>query len=252
MSDMIARVYGEVVVVRGLAEVESEVPQKQPISLKMRFLNILKLEADGWKIVVSERTPVSTYISLWQSEMFSFRINDDTELRLLEAHHADMLFALTEQNRDYLKRWLPWLGNIRTVEDTLAFIRSSLGQLANNNGFQAGIWHDGRLAGVIGYHRIDWDNKATSIGYWIGEDYQGRGIITQACRVLVEHAFAEWKLNRVEISCAVENKRSRAIPERLGFRLEGELHEAEWLYDRYVNHVLYAVLAKEWQMGMES
>lgn len=57
---MIARVYGEVVVVTGLAEVESEVPQKQVISFKMRFLNVWKLEPDGWKIAVSERTPVMT------------------------------------------------------------------------------------------------------------------------------------------------------------------------------------------------
>jgi hypothetical protein len=58
MSDMIARVYGETVVVTGLAEIESETPQKQPFSFKMRFLNVWKQVGDGWKIVVSERTGV--------------------------------------------------------------------------------------------------------------------------------------------------------------------------------------------------
>lgn len=58
MSDMIVRVYGEAVVVTGLAEIESETPQKQPFSFKMRFLNVWKKFGNGWKIVVTERTGV--------------------------------------------------------------------------------------------------------------------------------------------------------------------------------------------------
>lgn len=58
MSEMIARVYGEAVVVTGLAEVESETPDKKPISFQMRFLNVWKKTEGSWKIVVSERTGV--------------------------------------------------------------------------------------------------------------------------------------------------------------------------------------------------
>ena len=58
MSEMIARVYGDVAVVTGLAEVEGETAEKKPFSFKMRFLNVWKKSGDGWKIVVSERTGV--------------------------------------------------------------------------------------------------------------------------------------------------------------------------------------------------
>ena len=58
MSEMIARVYGDVAVVTGLAEVESETAEKKPFSFKMRFLNVWKKSGEGWKIVVSERTGV--------------------------------------------------------------------------------------------------------------------------------------------------------------------------------------------------
>jgi ribosomal-protein-serine acetyltransferase len=64
---------------------------------------------------------------------------------------------------------------------------------------------------------------------------------------LVEHAFGELGLNRVSIACAVENKKSCAIPERLGFRREGVKRQAEWLYDHFVDHVVYGALASEWQ-----
>src|SRR3712207_9579419 len=60
-------------------------------------------------------------------------------------------------------------------------------------------------------------------------------------------SFLELGLNRVGIACAVENEKSCAIPERLGFRNEGVQRQAEWLYDRFVDHVGYAVLASEWR-----
>jgi ribosomal-protein-serine acetyltransferase len=84
------------------------------------------------------------------------------------------------------------------------------------------------------------------LGYWLGEEYQGKGLVTAACRALVEHAFGELGLNRVVISCATENEKSCAIPERLGFRREGIERQAEWLYDHFVDHVTYSALASEW------
>lgn len=71
--------------------------------------------------------------------------------------------------------------------------------------------------------------------------------MTKSCRALINHAFSELNLNRVDIRCAVENSKSRAIPERLGLRQEGVIRQAEWLYDKYVDHVVYGVLTDEWQ-----
>ena len=179
--------------------------------------------------------------------MFSHKLTENTELRLLEERHAQELTDLTDRNREHLRAWLPWVDSSRTVEDRKNVIRDSLKQFANNNGLVAGIWHKGRLAGVIGYDTIDWENRTTEVGYWLGEEFQGQGLVTAACRALVDHAFLELNLNRVSISCATENKKSCAIAERLGFRREGVKHQAQWLYDHFVDHVVYATLASEWQ-----
>lgn len=179
--------------------------------------------------------------------MFSFRIDDDTELRLLENRHAEELFALTNQNREYLRKWLPWLDDNRSLEDSRAFITKSLIQYANNEGFPTGIWFKGALAGVIGYNKIEWSDRTASIGYWIGASFQGKGLVTRACRALIDHAFNELGLNRVEIRCATGNKKSRAIPERIGFTQEGTARQAEWLYDHFVDHAVYGMLASEWR-----
>ena len=179
--------------------------------------------------------------------MFGYKLGENTQLRLLEERHGEQLADLTDRNREHLRAWLPWVDADRTVEDSKNFIRGALKQFAANNGFQAGIWHEGRLAGVVGYHAIDWENRSTALGYWLGKEFQGRGLATAACRALVDHAFEDLGLNRVSIACATENKRSCAIPERLGFRREGIRRQAEWLYDHFVDHVVYAALASEWQ-----
>ncbi len=71
--------------------------------------------------------------------------------------------------------------------------------------------------------------------------------MTKTVKALMHYAFEELQLNKVEIRAAVGNVKSRAIPERLNFTIEGTIRDAEWLYDRYVDHVVYGMLVKEWQ-----
>src|SRR3712207_696566 len=169
--------------------------------------------------------------------MFRHELSENTELRLLEERHAEELTDLTDRNREHLRAWLPWVDATRTLEDRKNFIRGALEQFAHNKGFVAGIWYEGRLVGVIGYHALDWENRTVEVGYWLGEEHQGKGLVTAACRALVNHAFGELNLNRVVISCATENEKSCAIPERLGFRREGIERQAEWLYEIGRAHV---------------
>ncbi len=179
--------------------------------------------------------------------MFEYQVDGDIILRLLEPRHAAALFALVETNRGHLRRWLPWLDTNIEVSDTLRFIHRTQRQFADNAGFVAGIWYGGEIAGVIGHNRIDWENRISWPGYWLAEGFGGQGIMTKSCHALISHAFSELDLNRVDIRCAVENRKSRAIPERLGLRQEGVIRQAEWLYDEFVDHVVYGVLTSEWQ-----
>jgi RimJ/RimL family protein N-acetyltransferase len=118
---------------------------------------------------------------------------------------------------------------------------------AANNGFQAGIWWNNQLVGCIGFHSIDWSNRKISIGYWLAQGFQGDGIMTNARKALVDIAFDHYGLNRVEIRAATDNHKSRTIPERLGFDNEGCIREAEWLYDHFVDHIVYGMLAAQWR-----
>ncbi len=177
--------------------------------------------------------------------MLTCALDDRRWLRLFEEADAEELYAVIEANREYLSVWLPWVPG-QTLEKTLEFIRFSRRQLGENQGFQVAVIEEGAIVGTTGYHRIDWENRSTTVGYWLAESAQGRGSMTLAATALVDHAFTEWKLRRVEVHAGVGNARSRAIPERLGFTEEGVLRQAERVGDRFVDHVVYAMLAPEW------
>jgi ribosomal-protein-serine acetyltransferase len=179
--------------------------------------------------------------------MFTHHIEDGLELRPVDERHAEELTELVRRDLAHLRKWMPWATERYSVEDAREFIRRNLRQAAEDQGFATLIFYGGRVAGSIGYNNIDWANRKTDIGYWLAADLQGRGIMTKACRVLVTYAFTELRLNRVEIYCAVENLRSRRIPERLGFTLEGTHRQAEWVHDHFKDLVSYSMLAREWR-----
>ncbi len=179
--------------------------------------------------------------------MITLRIDEDLVLRQLSELDATPLFDVIDSNREYLRQWLPWLDTSRTPEDTLLFIRTAQEQFNNNDGFASGIWYRNSIVGTIGFHKVDWLNRSVEIGYWLSEQYQGKGIITRSCKAFIEHAFSEWHLHRVQIRCAVGNAKSCKIPERLGFIKEGMQRDAEFLYDHYVELVIYGMLEEEWK-----
>ena len=174
-------------------------------------------------------------------------ISADAELRPIEPQHAAELFAVIDRNRAHLRPWLPWVEAVQAVEDEEAFIARSLNQKNTTGVFHCAIFHGEALAGGIGLPAIDLPNRKAEVGYWLDEAHQGKGLMTLACRAVVSYLFNEMKLHRVSIHCAVENRRSRAIPQRLGFRQEGVHRDAEWLNDHFVDLVCYAMLEPQWK-----
>jgi ribosomal-protein-serine acetyltransferase len=170
---------------------------------------------------------------------------DSLGVRPLEIEDAAELHALIERNREHLARWLPWAAG-QDLDGTERFLAEAEEQLVREAGFQAAIEPEGEIVGVVGFHAIDWINRNTSLGYWLAADAQGQGTMTTVVRTLVDHVFYEWELHRLEIQCAPENRRSRAIPERLGFREEAILREAELVGGSYLDSVVYGLLESEW------
>ena len=174
-------------------------------------------------------------------------VSDELLLRPIHAQDAVALFSLTDFDRKYLREWLPWVDGTKSLKDTKNYI--DLSQKGEKDGKLLNlvvIWK-GDVVGVTGFNTIDHANRIGKVGYWLGNTFQGHGIMTQSVKALTDFAFNELHLNKVEIRAAVGNIKSRSIPERLGFIQEGILRSNEWLYDHFVDHAVYSVLADEWQ-----
>lgn len=180
------------------------------------------------------------------SGSFHLDIGEGLHIRLLEQKDAPALYALIDANRKELRDWLPWVDRTKSLSDSIAFIHNALEQHKSITGLHAGIWQDDRLIGVIAYVNIDVNNRRAMIGYWLGEPYRGKGYMTRACAAMVDVAFNKLLLNKVDIYCGVGNLKSRAIPERLGFKPEGVLRQHEWMNDHFVDVMAYGMLSGEW------
>lgn len=177
--------------------------------------------------------------------MFCCKINEQTELRLIDLQHSQELFKLFETNREYLRQWHPFVEAIRSVGDVEKLISGWRQLFASNRALYAGIWFNGKFCGIINHLTIDWVNRWTALSYWLDAGHQRQGIMTNCCQALIAQSFNTWKMNRVTIECAAENVRSRAIPERLGFKLEGITRGSEWLGDHFVDHAIYGLLISD-------
>lgn len=178
--------------------------------------------------------------------MIPFEVGPGLHLELVEERHEEELFKLVDRNRGHLRPWMNWVDEKADQHDTGRFIYNSIGQHSAGEGFQTVIRFEGNLVGVLGHQGWNKTNRRAEIGYWLGRRAQGRGIMTACVRAHVEHLLGIGGLNRLEIRCAVGNRRSRAVAERLGFTLEGVAREAEWMHDHFVDHAVYAMLALEW------
>jgi ribosomal-protein-serine acetyltransferase len=136
---------------------------------------------------------------------------------------------------------------VRGSADSTQFIAGTAARHVAGEELTLGLFSDGGLAGIVGTHAIDWANRATTLGYWVGRETEGRGLTTAACSALLRVLFERLELNRVGIHCATGNPRSQGVAKRLGFQEEGVRREAEWLYDHYVDHAVFSMLRKEWE-----
>lgn len=170
-------------------------------------------------------------------------------MRMVTPDDAAELFGVIEKNREHLKKWMPWVDHNIKLEHTERFIADVQTQDERNEGFSAVVIQENRIVGVAGYKPINLENHSVEIGYWLDQDYTGRGIMTKCCRELIDYAFEALALNRISINVAVDNLRSRAIPERLGFTLEGNMRDGIFIRGRYFDVAVYSLLKREWQVA---
>ncbi len=167
------------------------------------------------------------------------------KLRSLTISDTDELFALTIRNKDHLKRFLNWMKDGYEKKDTIQFLEESLEKESKGKMLLYAITINGSMIGLVDLHGINMDKNA-EIGYWLDKGHEGKGIVTEAVKILIEEGFHKLGLHRIGLRCATLNERSCAIPKRLGFTKEGILRESTLIEEKFLDLEIWSLLKDEW------
>jgi ribosomal-protein-serine acetyltransferase len=173
--------------------------------------------------------------------MFKLSIDNEITLHLVNDSFAARYVELVEECRDYLSQFLHWPRICKTEQDFKIFVKSSLQKYEDGKVMTFAIEFRGEVVGNISFNAIRHDLKKVEIGYWIAKKYQGHGIVTRSCSFLINYAFTELDMEKVQIGAAEDNAASRAVCERLGLKLEGIITNNEKVGERILDHAIYGI-----------
>ena len=179
---------------------------------------------------------------------FTYRVDDELTLRLIELRHAEELFAVVDANRDALLPWMRWVNEVTDAQVLRGQIGQWLTQTAETGCMSLGIELAGDLAGVVFHVRPDAVNRQVEVGYWLAKSARGRGVVTRAVRAMFDITFRDLGFNRINVRIAPENAGSLGVAERLGLKREGVSRQAWFAEGKYWDAVEFGVLAEEWQV----
>jgi ribosomal-protein-serine acetyltransferase len=173
------------------------------------------------------------------------KVNENTSLELINESHSQAIFDLVDTNRLHLREWLPFVDRMQTVEFADNFVKGTMQRNKEGNEYAFVIITNKEIIGRVGVYKIDNQNKIGEIGYWLVDKFQGKGIMTESCKAVIDFCFSNLYLNRIEIKCGTENLKSMRIPERLNFTKEAFVRQGEFLYDRFIDLNLYSLLSSD-------
>lgn len=175
--------------------------------------------------------------------MFEYRIDPELALALPRPEYdAAPLFALVQQDRTVLGRYLPWVAGMQTAAQEAAFLQMTLEHYAAHQSLNLVVHYQDEQAGMISFNHLDHENHAADIGYWLGVAYQGQNIMHRAVSGMCALGFTDLALHRLVIRAAVDNTASNRVAQKAGFTLEGVIRDNELLADGYHDENQYSRL----------
>lgn len=168
-------------------------------------------------------------------------------IRLVTAHDAAGLGELLTSSRDFLAEWDPARpGGYFTESGQRREIADQLAAHEQRTLLPYVVEVDGVLAGRVNvFHIVYKASCSGTLGYWIRKDYNGRGVATAAVAQMVELAFDDWGLHRLEAGTLVHNHGSRRVLAKSGFTEIGLAPRYLQIAGRWQDHILHQRLNEQ-------
>lgn len=155
---------------------------------------------------------------------------------------APEVFRAIDESRAEVSRWMDWCRPTYGLHDAEEWIRTSRDGSDEGTCFQFGIFAGRRFVGSCGLSRIDRTACVANLGYWVRTSASGQGVAPEAARRVIEWAFANTDVERIEILAAVGNRRSQRVAEKIGAVKEGVLRRRLAVFGRHHDAVIYSIV----------
>ena len=161
-----------------------------------------------------------------KAELITDYFQDEDQVR----HMTAVPYPYTNQDA---KNFIKFLETTKEVEST----------------FEWGIFdkETDQFIGMVGLEEIDYDIGKGELGYWLAKDYWGKGYTKEATTMVLDFAFNELELERVEAYVVKENEPSLRLLESLAFQVEGLMRRAALNKGELVDRYVCGILKEEWQ-----
>ena len=162
---------------------------------------------------------------------------------------AKEMFKLVDINRKYLGKWLSWVAETKSWQDSLEALQEREEKVRNLEEIQYGIYLKNELIGVISMFEISEKNKSGEIGYWLAGNFSGNGYMTEAVKIIEKEFFTSFRLNRIEICCDSRNKASAKVAKKAGYKKEACLKEHRFHKEAnlFSDTFIFAKLKSDWE-----
>lgn len=179
--------------------------------------------------------------------MFDYSVDDNLKLSLPNPEvDSYEIFDLINDNRESLKKYLPWVDNMLSYQDERKVMRMNLINFSRNLSLNLIIKLNNQSVGTISFNSIDKNNRSADIGYWLAPEFEKQGIIARSLSAMCKIGFEEFNLNKIVINAAVDNEKSNHVAKRAGFQLDGTLREKELLSDGFHDEHQWSILKRKW------
>lgn len=168
-------------------------------------------------------------------------VDHEIALKQISQKFANELFSLVQSNyNEKLCYWCPDLKKTyASLESTLAHIDDANLKFKEDRTPDFLIFYRNKLSGLISLSPIDDLKRTSEIGYWLGAEFEGMGIVVRSFPFIMTYAKNTLQLKAVELSTSVPNIRSQKIPLAFKFQKSQVLPNAETLEDGVVDHILW-------------
>ncbi|HEX5567543.1 MAG TPA: GNAT family protein [Streptomyces sp.] len=185
--------------------------------------------------------------------MYAMSLGDDgAELCPLEPWRAEEFLAHMDRGREFIGRHIALPDVVTDLESSRAYLQAYAEKAASDTGRIHGIWTDGELVGGVLFRTMDIAQGTAEAGCWLEPSAVGRGLVTRAARVIIDWAFEERGIHRVEWLVSAANEASIAVAQRLGMTQDGVLRESYLYRGKRHDMEVWSVLAPEWRAGRQT